>query len=171
MFRERPELALHDITAPFRAIELFQPDVELSEGDEVCLGTVKIRVLETPGHTDGVLTYLIELHENGQTVTAALFGGVGMITMRSRFYKKWGISGYRGKFRASIAKLRGIAPDITLANHCSQGPFMKNHREGKGFVHPEDWKVLLDECEANLDQLEREGRIERAGRKITIHNL
>jgi len=156
MFRERPELSMCDVNAPFRAIELFRPDTELSEGDEVCLGTVKIRVLETPGHTDGVLTYLLELHEDGRTCTAALFGGIGLVTMKSGYAKKWGLLDYRAKFRASIKKLRGIHPDITLANHCSQGPFMRNRREDKGFIHPKDWQVFLDECQASLDRLEQE---------------
>ena len=159
LLRERPEMAETKSMAPYGQIDPLEADEELSEGDEFSLGTVRIKVVETPGHTDGVLTFFIELHENGQTKTAGLFGGVGLNTMKSRYYALRGVSGNREKFRASISKLRAFSPDITLANHNSQGSFMKNHRTGSGFVHPEQWQLFLDECAQKLDQLEAEDPI------------
>ncbi len=160
MFRERPELTETDMMGPYGYAELFVPDHELADGDVLSLGSVRIKALETPGHTEGVLTYLIELHENGQTKTAALFGGIGRNTMRKEYeIRRKGVSvrKYREDFQRSLDKLRKLEQvDITLANHPNQGPFISNHEMKRGFVHPEQWQEFLDYCQARIDELWQE---------------
>lgn len=153
MFRERPELIEADMAEGFCHVEPFEPDVELRDGDVIHLGSVTIRVMETPGHTDGVLTFFIELHSGEEWRTAALFGGIGRNTMRQEYACRRHVSGYREKFRESLKRLRGTRADITLANHVNQGPLMQNYKDDCGFVHPEQWPAFLDWCERRLNEL------------------
>ena len=37
---------------------LIEPDILLSDGDEITLGSVKLRVMHTPGHTAGSIMYI-----------------------------------------------------------------------------------------------------------------
>ena len=159
MFRNQPELALCDHCGEFAAPELFIPDYELKDGATVSLGTITIHVVETPGHTEGTLSFFFDVHEDGKTYRAGLFGGVGRNTMRKAFYEQYHVSGYREMFAESINRLRQETVDITLSNHTAQANFMEKHQEllaGNGknpFIDRTRWAAFLDHMEWKLQQL------------------
>lgn len=64
---------------------LTQIDTELKDGDIVSLGETSVQCLVTPGHTDGALSFLVNIEENGQTYKAALFGGAGLKTLTTEY--------------------------------------------------------------------------------------
>jgi hydroxyacylglutathione hydrolase len=71
---ERPE----PISAPFE-IPPSVPAVELAEGGEIRFGAIRLRVLHTPGHTEGSVCLLAEddgLLYSGDTLFAAGWGRV-----------------------------------------------------------------------------------------------
>lgn len=62
-------------TVVAKAAHLTYSDIQLSEGDELFLGALKIGVISTPGHTDSCLSYVFA----GKVFTgdALLIGGTG----------------------------------------------------------------------------------------------
>jgi hydroxyacylglutathione hydrolase len=73
---ERPE----PIFAPFEIVPSF-PAVELAEGGVVRFGSIRLRVLHTPGHTDGSVCLLAEddgLLWSGDTLFAGGWGRVDL---------------------------------------------------------------------------------------------
>jgi metallo-beta-lactamase class B len=123
MFRERPELALRE-DCPYSWVELFAPDVELADGDEIILGRAKIRAVSTPGHSPGVMSYIIyvEDDETGKQYVAAMHGGAGFNTLNLPFLQKFGLDAeaVRKSFLDGITRLEAEAVDITLGNHPNQ---------------------------------------------------
>lgn len=52
-------------------------DLVLKDGDTVSLGGTTIRVVATPGHTPGTLSFILPVYEKGQKHMAAFWGGNG----------------------------------------------------------------------------------------------
>ncbi|KAA0702588.1 Persulfide dioxygenase ETHE1, mitochondrial [Triplophysa tibetana] len=52
-------------------------DIQLSDGDSITFGKHNLTVLETPGHTDGCVTYVTEDHSMAFTGDALLIRGCG----------------------------------------------------------------------------------------------
>lgn len=159
MFRDQPELTHRDFYEPYACPELFTPDHELHDGDVVRLGNVEISCVETPGHTEGTMSYFFNLTEDGKSYRVGLFGGVGRNTMRKSFYEQYHVSGYREMFAESIARMRQETVDITLSNHTAQASFMKKHEalingaETNPFIDKTQWPAFLDHMEWKLNQL------------------
>lgn len=53
----------------------FDIDVYVSDGDEICLGNTSIKVLSTPGHTPGCLSFIFPVQDNGERHMAGMWGG------------------------------------------------------------------------------------------------
>ena len=100
-----------------------EPDILLSDGDEIVLDEVCLTVLHTPGHTPGSCL----LYGNGFAFTGdTLFAGsIG----RTDF-----IGGDTGAMRSSLQKIKGIkenirilpghGPESTLAQEMQSNPYL-----------------------------------------------
>jgi hydroxyacylglutathione hydrolase len=92
----------------------FEPcpvDVEVREGVRLPLGGTEISVLETPGHADGHVGFLLEL--GGRTVFLGgdlVFHG-GLVSLASTWDCRI------QEYAASMGKLRGAAIDVLLPGH------------------------------------------------------
>ncbi len=95
----------------------------VKEGDQIDLGGVSLKVIETPGFTRGSVSYVAELE--GQTVvfTGDLIAGSGKILDIYSFQDAIeevnirGYHGYGGRFSAllnSIEKIKMLSPDILV---------------------------------------------------------
>lgn len=142
----------------------FLPDVSFKDGDLIRLGNTEIRVLHTPGHTEGVASFFFDLEEGGKTYRAAMFGGAGTKQLKKSFLDQYHCSyGLRDDFRNSINRLRKESVDIFIGNHVGQ-----NKTEQKAarmatesqnpFIDPEEWQLFLNHCEAGLDKVCRKKR-------------
>jgi len=150
MFRERPELALVE-DAKYTYMELFQPDVELHDGDVVELGNTKIRAVSTPGHTMGVFSFFVELREGEEVHLAGLYGGIGVNTLCREAVDRFGTHDQRNYHIASLEKVRDIPVDIVLGNHTAQNhtlekyQIMQEQPDGPNpFINAGEWKDFID---------------------------
>ena len=133
-------------------IEPFDCDVLIEDGDVFTFGSTKVRCVHTPGHTDGVMSYFINVTDGDKELIAGMFGGMGMNTMRAKYLDKNGFSyDCRDKFRASILKLRNEQVDIVMGNH-PEGNDTAEKCQGKiPCIDPQEWQRHLDVGEKSLE--------------------
>ena len=96
----------------------FVPDFTYSDGDIISFGNAKIKCVVTPGHTPGTTTFVFDVTDGDQTLTACLLGGVGMNSMQKWFLDKYNLSdSTRKEFPKAMDKFGNIDADIFLGNH------------------------------------------------------
>ena len=138
----------------------FDCDVLVEDGDVFSFGDVTVRCLLTPGHTDGVLSFLITLKNGEETVVAAMHGGIGRNTLRAEFLNKHGLSfACRELFRAGLHRLAVERVDLVLGNHPQQSDTAgKRERvlRGESVLDTTEWQRFLLHTEQKLDEMLRE---------------
>lgn len=129
--------------------EPFNPDVLIKDGDVLEIGDKKFNFLETPGHTQGTLSFFFNLIDKGETFTAGMFGGGGLNTM-----EKWYLDRYhlpyelRKDFIKSIDRVYDMVPDIHLGNHLDDNFHFEKLEKRVGnenpFIDRTSWKRFLN---------------------------
>lgn len=78
-------------------------DVEVEDGDVLSLGKASVTFVLTPGHTPGTLSPIIEVQDQGQTRTVAMWGGQALHQdlatlnqMHNSLHKFWTLGRERG---------------------------------------------------------------------------
>ena len=144
----------------------FKPDHLIHDGDRIKLGNVVIDCMETPGHTPGVISFFWDVEDHGNVYRAGTFGGAGINSLQSDYIRKYHLEkeDWRGAFRKSILRLRQEKVDLFIGNHAGQNQTPERCRrlldgDPLAFVDPGSWTRFLDECEANLNRLEKEDPI------------
>lgn len=137
--------------------QAFDCDVLVGDGECFTFGDTVIRCCLTPGHTDGVLSFFINLDGNKEGVIAAMHGGVGMNSMTASFLDKYGLSfDCRDKFKEGLKKLATEKVDIVLGNHPEQNQTnrkLKKVLAGESIIDSDEWKRFLTSVESNLDSM------------------
>lgn len=136
----------------------FNCDVLVEDGDIFTFGKTNIRCVLTPGHTDGVISFFVNLEDGDESITAAMHGGIGMNSLTSEFLKKYNLSfDCRDKFRGSIRKLSKEHVDLVMGNHPGQSHTEEKLQivlSGQELVlNPNEWQDFLKIAEGNLDAL------------------
>ena len=135
----------------------FNCDYLVEDEDIFTFGSTSIRCRLTPGHTNGVLSFFIPLHENGKSIVAAMHGGIGTNSMRASFLQKYGLSfDCREKFREGLQTLASEKVDLVLGNHPDQNETEKKRDAllaGGTILSPNEWQSFLLHCEQRLDNL------------------
>ena len=149
MFRERPELALiHDSREAW--LEIFEPDVEVHDGEVFTFGSTTVRAMSCPGHCTGATHYFITVSDGSQTLTAGLNGGAGLNTLCIDFRQQYGVD-WREGFHASIRKSLLETADIFLGNHTGQNRAQEKIAALKenpmAFVDPAEWTTFHTDLE------------------------
>lgn len=138
----------------------FDCDVLVEDGDVFSFGDVSIRCLLTPGHTEGVLSFIITLKDGEETVVAAMHGGVGRNTLKAEFLNQYGLSfDCREIFRAGLHRLAGEHVDLVLGNHPGQSDTvgkLEKVLRGESALDDAEWQRFLLHTEEKLDQMLRE---------------
>ena len=141
--------------------ETFEPDILLSDGDEIELGDTKIRAVATPGHTPGAMSYFFSVTDGVSSYIAALHGGMGINTLCKEFLDKYSLPyTLREDFVRSMLRLNEEKVDIFLGNHMQH-----NHTEKKdelvkagnthAFVDASEWQPYNLWCIENLENMIR----------------
>ena len=135
----------------------FVCDVSVKDGDIFQFGNTIIRCVLTPGHTDGVLSFFVNIEDGDNSIVAAMHGGIGMNSLAADFLNKYGLSfSCRDVFRTGLHILAKEHVDLVIGNHPQQ-----NDTEGKlrrvmacePILDPNEWQVFLNAVEKNLDDL------------------
>ena len=84
----------------------------IHDGDQIACGNKSIKVIATPGHTEGCMSFIFPVSENGEKHMACLFGGATA---------PWGDEAGKQLQRQSILKFMNATADahcdVTLTNH------------------------------------------------------
>ena len=128
-----------------------------SDGSTLNLGRTRLRFMETPGHTPGVLSTRFTVYDNGYPHDAFFFGGVGLNfegVERTEMYIN------------SIERLMQLENiEVNIPNHPESGEIferyeiLKDRQDGDPhpFVDPESWDAWLDILMRNArGKMERE---------------
>lgn len=139
--------------------ETFRVDRPLKHKDSIDLGDTVIQCHHTPGHTQGVMTFIFDIQEDGERLTAGLFGGPGLWTLESEHRDKQGYPRGRRDFSETLKYLRSLDVDIWLGAHPDQnGTFDKFECLRRGerpnpFIDPVGWKHFLAKIESDFQKL------------------
>ena len=122
-----------------------KPDVLVKDGDEVKLGDIIVRAVETPGHTKGCITWTFTINDNGKLLHVVMNGGMSApdyILVNNKKYPNI-VSDYENTF----AKLKKLPCDIPIEGH---GFFfnLKDKAAGrKSFIDPEGYFASIARAE------------------------
>ena len=110
--------------------EQIHVDTTVAEGQSKTLGTVKITAMATPGHTDGSMSYLVEV--DGKRL---VFSG-DAIYDKGQIWEMWSLQkpakdlwsyfaflGSRRQLEQSLRSIEAVKPDMLVPSH---GQVMKN---------------------------------------------
>lgn len=145
-------LSFHDI----RYIKGFRPDFDIQDGDVIKLGNTQIECWFTPGHTEGSVSFFLDVIEDGKTYRAAMFGGSGVKQLKKNFMNGWKVPYLcRGLFFDSVERLLQRKVDVMLGNHTWQNHTLEKYekmQEGGSnpFIEPLEWEAYLKRLHAAL---------------------
>ncbi|MBQ2743267.1 MAG: MBL fold metallo-hydrolase, partial [Oscillospiraceae bacterium] len=134
----------------------FTPDFDIKDGDIIKLGKTEILCLETPGHTEGTISFFFNIEENGKIYRAGMFGGAGTNQLKKDFLKSQGLNTLpRGQFFKSIERLRNEHVDIFIGNHSWQNDTQGNYEKSlvseiNPFIDETRWGAFLNKLEKDL---------------------
>ncbi len=133
----------------------FDCDVLVEDGEKISFGDVVVRCRLTPGHTDGVLSFFIDIRTEEKNFVAAMYGGAGFNTLTTKFLNRYNLSfECRDIFRESLKKVIDEPVDIFLGNHPEHNDTKGKLQRillGEDIVDTGEWKRFLIEVEKSFD--------------------
>ena len=142
--------------------ETFQPDILLSDGDEITLGNTTVRAVATPGHTPGTMSFFFNVTDGKETYRTALHGGAGLNSLTKEFLSKYQLPlSLREDYCDSMRRLNNERVDIYLGNHSWQNHTPEKYQQilagnAKAFVTDGEWVEYNLQCIENLNALIRQ---------------
>ena len=148
-------LSFYDI----KYIKGFTPDCDIKDGDIIRLGNTEIVCLFTPGHTEGSVSFFVDVVEDGQKYRAAMFGGSGTNQLKKDYMNKQDVPyRCRGLFFDSIERLLCEKVDVMIGNHSWQNDTVgKSERMATSpqnpFIDPTEWAKYLNGLYSSLNSI------------------
>ena len=128
-------------------LPFFDCDVLIEDGDEFAFGSTKVRCRLTPGHTDGVMSYFVNVTDGKEEYIAAMHGGAGINTLQKDFLENRGLSfDCRKNMINSAEALMDEKVDIVLGNHPQQNNTvgkLEKVQSGEKIVDSGEWQRFL----------------------------
>ncbi len=128
-------------------------DRRLKDGDVVSLGGTELKVILTPGHTRGSVSYSTTVMDGGRkrSVLLANVNTVVMPLVGNRKYPQ-----IAEDYERTFAVQKRLTPDIWVAAHASQYDMAAKVKTGS-FVDPEGYRCAVEQSEAQFrETLEKE---------------
>lgn len=162
-FRRTKAASFVGLDLKFKSYD-YEADIHYSDDMPISLGNVTIRTLLTPGHTPGTTTIFIDASDNdGKMLTAAMHGGVGVLTMSDETFQQSGLSPeLRRRFIRDCEKLKSAHVDICLPSHPAHAPLFelrdRGWNNGNPFINSNAWSNFLDNRMKYAIELEEKTR-------------
>ncbi len=142
----------------YALLPFFNCDVLIEDGDCFAFGSTVIRCVLTPGHTEGTVSYFVNIEEGETSIVAAMHGGAGMGSMRTNFLEKRGLSfDCRRNFKEANARLKKEKVDLFMGNHPEQndtvGKLLKV-MAGESIIDKEEWQRFLSGCDERINRIQ-----------------
>jgi metallo-beta-lactamase class B len=134
-------------------------DRRLKDGDMITIGETQLKVILTPGHSKGSVSYSTTVDDGGKkrSVLIANMGSVVMPLVGNTKYPH-----IADDFVRSFQKQHQLSPEIWVAGHASQYDMARKHKAGS-FVDPDGYKKAID----NFEQLFLKRLAEEKSRQIS----
>lgn len=122
-------------------------DRVLRDGDRLAMGDVIFTALDTPGHTRGATTWIVELVDHGKPYTVIFPDGAGF-NPGYRLAKNPSYPGIADDYRRTHHRLEMLKPDIWLAQHNEyydlEGKRARAKTEGiNAWIDPEGYREFV----------------------------
>ena len=149
MLKHAPNAKTYLSFKDIKYIKGFTPDVDITDKTTLKLGNTEIKMLFTPGHTEGSVSFFFDVCEGGKTYRAAMFGGAGVGQLKREYMIRRDVPFLcRGYFLDSIERLLGVECDITLGNHTWHNKTLEKYErlggEKNPFIVSGEWKRFLN---------------------------
>jgi len=138
-------------------------DRVLRDGEVIELGRIRLKLVESPGHTPGSATYTMTVSENGRDYRVAI-ANMGSMNPGLRLSKDPTYPGIAEDFAETFRRQQAMEVDVWVAAHASQYGLHDKYRPGdpyrpETFVDPEGFRKLVAHYEKLYrEQLAAEGR-------------
>lgn len=160
MFREHPEYS-HIQNGTNYMDMLFEPDVEIEDGDVLTFGNVVIQTYLVPGHTAGCVALFFDVTDGKEKKRAGYYGGFGVNTLRKEALIE--MEDYEFQTRQvylnSIEKVIDQKVEIFLGNHTKNNHTvekrqrMLNGSEDNPFLDEGEWKQYLSQMHKTVEEM------------------
>jgi len=129
-------------------------DRRLRDGDVVALGGVSLRVVSTPGHSKGSVSYTMDVMDGGVKRSVAI-ANMGSVVMPLKGNAKY--PNIAEDFARGFEKQKKLRPDIWVAGHASQFDMAAKHKAGS-YVDPQGYQKAVLEYERKFRETLAAGR-------------
>ena len=150
----------------FGGRESFRPvsvDRIIADGDVIELGATRLTVMETPGHTTGSSSYLMEIREGNRTYDVGVIN-MGTINGGKKLVVYPTYRGVADDFALTFRKQKALELDVWVSSHGSQYQLHEKYQAGQEyspetFVDPEGLLRSVERLERlYVAQMETERR-------------
>ena len=138
-----------------KSLKYFEADIKIFEGDVLKLGNTEVSFMETPGHTEGTVSFFFNTVDDGKIYRVGMFGGAGANTLA---HGKFDFDGCREAYRESLHRLMLEHVDVFIGNHTwnndtfNKAKILKETGRNE-FIDPALWRRFLNFCEQRLDSV------------------
>ncbi len=133
---DAPLLADGGVSDPhFRGEYPFAPvavDRVLADGEVIGLGDARLRVIETPGHTPGSVSYAMTVRESGRDYRVVL-ANMGSMNPGLRLFDDPTYPGIAEDFAETFRRQLDLEVDVWIAAHASQWGLHEKYRPGDAY--------------------------------------
>ena len=139
----------------FGGRESFRPvsvDRIISDGDVIELGATRLTVMETPGHTAGSSSYLMEIREGNRSYDVGVIN-MGTINDGKQLVVDPTYPGVADDFALTFRKQKALELDVWVSSHGSQYQLHEKYQAGQEYS-PETF-VDPDGLLRSVERLER----------------
>lgn len=144
----------------FRPVKV---DRIIADGEVITLGSTRLTVIETPGHTAGSSSYSMTVREDGQDFRVVI-ANMGTINQGKKLVVDPTYPGVAEDFAKTFRRQKAMEIDVWVAAHGSQYGLHDKYRPGQAydpdtFVDPEGFLAAVERLESLYQkQLEAERR-------------
>ena len=126
-------------------------DKIIADGDLIELGETRLRVLETPGHTAGSSSYIMQVREGGRDYNVAI-ANMGTINAGKQLVVDPTYPGVADDFAETFRKQKALEVDVWVAAHGGQYGLHGKYEVGQDyspdtFVDPEGFLTAVERLE------------------------